>query len=183
MSSSIIVSSWLFGLPVFVAPSNETISFTPPLAHAKTIQVTEVIWKKGHTFDPPLRRLSTTKYSIERPNKFRVDTKLDSFFAVTNSDFITYISDGHTITTYEHGRYGYQLSSEAFNPKVGTQSDALASFIRDSMAMPVAAIPAIREGKQVLLVRDKIPSTSETWYDPKTHLATRMVGFGTWKEI
>ena len=181
MMLSIVGTVWLSGLPVLAAPSNATITFTPPLAQAKTIQVTEVMWKGRGTVNSPFQRDKTIKFCIERPDKFRVDMKLDSVSAGANNYFVTFISDGHTLTTYGHGPDGYQLYSELLNPKFGTIPGEIVSLIRDSLAIPVSGTPAIREGKQVLLVIDKTPSTIETWYDPKTHLPIRMVGFATWK--
>jgi len=74
--SGTIISACLCGLPVLAAPTAGTINFTPPLANAKTIQVTETVWEAQNGSTPgPLRQTRTMAFRIQRPDKFWVGWK------------------------------------------------------------------------------------------------------------
>jgi len=186
IASGTIVSAWLFSLPVLAAPAGATVNFTPPVADAKTIQVTMTEWRiKGHQVNPrqppPLQQASTTTYLIERPAKFRVEMKNTTFYGPVPL-VIDYNSDGTTMVTYQRGKDGAWLTSEPAVRPPGVGWPNLVSLVMDSMQEKVSAIPAVRDGKQVLLVVSKSPNgRDESWYDPKTHLLMRMTGLMMWK--
>ena len=73
---SIGVTTWMPGMQALAAPAVATINFTPPLATAKTIQVTEVVWEAKDGPTPgPLHQTVTLTFRVERPDKFRVEMK------------------------------------------------------------------------------------------------------------
>lgn len=164
----IIVSA---SAPCLAAPTG-TISFTPPLANAKTIQVTETVWEAQNGSSPgPLRRAGVVTFRIVRPDKFRVEMKSGSPPKVT--DF--YVSDGTTLVGFSGGRTRTQPTQRAEwpFPVMGLLNNAPGT---------VSAIPAIRGGRQVLLAIVKLdPDYQECWFDPKTHLLIRDMMFMTWQ--
>lgn len=167
--STLVVSGWL---PSLAGPSGATINFTPPLASAKTIQVTEVVWEAQNSPTPgPLQKGGVMTFRIARPDKFRVEMKQSN----PSEPVSYYISDGKTMVGYD-GR------------QVRTQPTARAEWPFPLMGLlnnapgPVAAIPAVRGGKQVLLAVRASPSgRQEFWFDPKTHLLLRDMMFLTWQ--
>ena len=169
LAASAVVSAWL---PCSAAPSGATINFTPPLANAKTIQVTEVDWEAQNGPTPgPLQKGGTMTFQIQRPDKFRVEWKESKPSKPMSYD----ISDGETMVSYD----GKQVRSQATAraewpfPMMGLLNNAPG---------PVSAVPAVRDGKQVLLVIRPSPSgRQEFWFDPKTHLLILEKMFLTWQ--
>ena len=169
LAASAVVSACL---PCSADPSGVTINFTPPLANAKTIQVTEVDWQAQNGPTPgPLQKGGTTTFQIQRPDKFRVEWKESSTSKPMSYD----ISDGETMVSYD----GKQIRSQATAraewpfPMMGLLNNAPG---------PVSAAPVVRDGKQVLLVIRSSPSgRQEFWFDPKTHLLISEKMFLTWQ--
>jgi len=163
---SIIVSASCLAVPT------GRVNFTPPLKSAKTIQVTETIWEAGDGSTPgPLRKAGTITFCIARPDKFRVEMKSGSPPKVTDS----YVSDGETLVGLSGGRTRIQPAQRAEwpFPVMGLLNNAPG---------PVSAVPAVRDGKQVLFAIVKLdPDYLECWFDPKTHLLIREMMFMTWK--
>jgi outer membrane lipoprotein-sorting protein len=163
----IIVSA---SVPCRAAPVGVTI--TPPLASAKTIQVTETIWEAQNGATPgPLRKAGVMTFCIVRPDKFRVEMKSGSPAKVTSS----YISDGNTLIGYDGGQTRTQPAQRAEwpFPVMGLLNNAPGT---------VSAVAAVRGGRQVLLAVSKQgPSRREFWFDPKTHLLLRDMMFLTWQ--
>lgn len=169
---SVGVSAWLSGPHALAAPGGTAINFTPPLATAKTIQVTEVVWEAQNGSTPgPLRRTGTMTLRIERPDKFRVEWKEIS----PSRPGAYYVSDGKTLIGYD----GKRLRSQ---PTARAQWPFPMMGLLNNMPGPVSAVPAVRDGKQVLLaVRASPPGRNEFWFDPKTHLLVRVMMFLTWQ--
>ena len=169
---SVAALSLLSGLPVLAAPTAQPVTFTPPLAAAKTIQVTETVWEAKNGPTPgPLQKAGAWTYSIERPNKFRVEMIKGS----PGQPASLYVSDGTTLT----GREGRQVRSQPTDraewpfPMIGLLNNATG---------PVSAVPAVRDGRQVLLaVRSSPPGRQEYWFEPKTHLLIQDRMFLTWQ--
>lgn len=165
---SIVVSA---SVPCLAAPAGR-INFTPPLASAKTIQVTETVWEAQNGATPgPLRKVGVMTFCIVRPDKFRVEMKSGSPAKVTSS----FISDGKTLVGYDGGQTRSQPAQRAEwpFPVMGLLNNAPG---------PVSATPAVRDGRQVLLVARALPTArQERWFDPKTHLLLRDMMFLTWK--
>lgn len=70
-SALLTAAALLSGRPLLAAPT--PIRITPPLASAKTIQVTEIIWEaKGGPTPGPLQKAGVMTFSIEHPNQFPV---------------------------------------------------------------------------------------------------------------
>lgn len=162
----------LSGRPLLAAPASKPITITPPLASAKTIQVTETVWEAKDGPTPgPLQKAGVMTFSIERPSKFRVEMKQ----SVPGQPASLYVSDGTTLT----GREGGQVRSQPTDraewplPMMGLLNNAPG---------PVTAVPAIRGGRRVLLaVRSSPPGRQEFWFDPKTHLLIQDRMFLTWQ--
>ena len=167
-ASSLIVSA---SVPCLAAPPGGT-SFTPPLADAKTIQVTETVWEAQNGPTPgPLRRAGVMTFCITRPDKFRMEMKSGSPAKVTSS----YVSDGTTLVGYDGGRTRTQPAQHAEwpFPVMG---------LLNNVPGPVSAVPAVRGGRQVLLaIVRRGPDRQELWFDPKTHLLLRDTMFLTWQ--
>jgi len=164
---SIIVSASCLAVPT------GRVNFTPPLKSAKTIQVTETIWEAGDGSTPgPLRKAGTITFCIARPDKFRVEMKSGSPPKVTDS----YVSDGETLVGLSGGRTRTQPAQRAEwpFPVMGLLNNAPG---------PVSAVPAVRDGKQVLLTIRVLGPTGrqEAWFDPSTHLLIRDMMFMTWQ--
>lgn len=170
--SGAMVSACFSGLSVLAAPAGVTLNFTPPLATAKTIQVTEVVWEAQNGPTPgPLQKAGTMTLRIERPDKFRVEWR-----ETNPTKPVSYtISDGKTMVGYDGKQVRSQATARAVwpFPMVGLLNNAPG---------PVSAVPAIRGGKQVLLaVRASPPGRQEFWFDPKTHLLMRDMMFLIWQ--
>ena len=172
MALSIGVTTWMPGMQALAAPAVATINFTPPLATAKTIQVTEVVWEARDGPTPgPLHQTVTLTFRVERPDKFRVEMK-ESGPAKPAS---YYISDGQTLVGYD----GKRLRSQ---PTARAEWPFPVMGLLNNMPGPVSAIPAVRDGKKILLaVQASAADRSEFWFDPKTHLLVRWLMFVTWQ--
>jgi len=166
---SVAVSSWL---PSLAGPTGGTINFTPPLAGAKTIQVTETVWEAQNGSAPgPLQKGGTMTFRIERPDRFRVEMKASR----PDQTASYYISDGKTMVGCDGKQVRSQPTARAEwpFPMMGLLNNAPGS---------VSAVPAVRGGKQVLLaVRPSPSARQEFWFDPKTHLLIRDMMFLTWQ--
>lgn len=167
-ASSLTVSA---SLPCLAAPAGR-VNFIPPLASAKTIQVTETVWEpQNRTAPSPLRKAGVITFCIARPDKFRTEMKAGHPAKVT--DF--YISDGTTMTGYSGGQTRSQPAQRAEwpFPVVG---------LLNNVPGPVSAVPAVRGGRRVLLaIRASGAAREEYWFDPKTHLLLRSTLSGTWQ--
>ena len=167
--SSAVVSAWLPGL---AAPDVAAINFAPPLARAKTIQVTEIVWEAQNGPTPgPLQKGGTITFRIERPDRFRVEWKDSDASQVTSYS----ISDGKTMAGYDGKRVRSQPAARAEwpLPMMGLLNNAPG---------PVAAVPAVRGGRRILLAVRASPSgRQEFWFDPATHLLMRDMMFLTWQ--
>jgi len=171
----VVALSWLSGLPVPAAPMGAAVAFTPPLGTAKTIQVTETVWEAENGPTPgPLRRAGTMTFRIERPGRFWVRWKGND-----PSKPISYtVSDGQTMARYAGKRFG-SLRSQ---PTATSEWPFPMMGLLNNMPGPVSALPAVRDGKKILLAtRILAASRDEFWFDPKTHLLTRWVEFMTWQ--
>ncbi len=168
LASSLIASA---SLPCLAAPAGR-INFTPPLADAKTIQVTETVWEAQNGATPgSVRKAGTITFCIARPDKFWTEMKAGNPAKVT--DF--YISDGTTMTGYSGGQTRSQPAQRAEwpFPVMGLLNNAPG---------PVSAVPAVRGGRRVLLaIRVSGASREEYWFDPKTHLLLRSTLSGIWQ--
>ena len=162
----------LFNRCAFSAPEQLRVNLTSPLSNAKTIQVTETIWEAQPGPTPgSLQRAGVLTFYIERPNKFRVEWKTSKSANPTSY----YISNGKTMISYD----GKQLRSQ---PTAHAEWPFPLMGLLNNMPGPVSTIPAIRDGKQVLLAQHKSSSVSdEYWFDPKTHLLIRSTTFLTWR--
>lgn len=154
------------------APSAGAITFTPPLAAAKTIQVTEIVWEAQNGPVPgPLRQAGTMTFRIERPAKFWVEWK-----DIHSPKLASYtISDGKTMVSSDGKKSQSQPTARAEwpFPMMGLLNNAPG---------PVSAVPAIRNGQKVLLaIRTSPPGRQDFWFDPKTHLLMRDMMFMTWQ--
>ncbi len=162
----------LFGVSSPAAPAGPKVSFTPPLATAKTIQVTEIIWEAQNGPTPgPLRQAGTMTFCIERPDKFRVVFKEKGASKPTSYD----ISDGKTMVGYDGKRFYSQETARAEwpFPMMG---------LLNNMPGFVSCVPAVREGKKILLaVSQSHGDRSEFWFNPKTHLLIHWSMFIAWK--
>lgn len=171
----VVAWSWLSGLPAPAAPMGAAVAFTPPLGTAKTIQVTETVWEAENGPTPgPLRRAGTMTFRIERPGRFWVRWKEND-----PSKPISYtVSDGQTMARYAGKRFG-SLRSQ---PTATSEWPFPMMGLLNNMPGPVSALPAVRDGKEILLAtRILAASRDEFWFDPKTHLLTRWVEFMTWQ--
>ncbi|MGI4792173.1 MAG: LolA family protein [Janthinobacterium lividum] len=159
-------------LPCFAAPTGTTINFTPPLASAKTIQVTEVVWEAQNGPTPgPLQKGGTITFHIQRPDKFRVEWKESNPSKLMSY----YVSDGKTLVGYD----GKQVRSQ---PTARAEWPFPMMGLLNNAPGPVSAVPAVRSGKQVLLAIRPSPSgRQEFWFDPKTHLLVQDTMFLTWQ--
>lgn len=170
--SIVFLSIWLSGYQVLAAPAGTTVNFTPPLNTAKTIQVTEILWEAQDGSTPGLlHKAGTMTFCIERPNKFRVD------FNESNpaKPLSYYISDGQTMVSYD----GKQLLSQ---PTASAEWPFPMMGLLNDVPGPVSAVPAIRDGKKILLaVQANAANRNEYWFDPKTHLLIRWGMFLTWQ--
>lgn len=170
-----LISACLSGLPLwpaFAAPAGGTTNFTSPLAVAKTIQVTEIVWEAQNGPTPgPLQRGGTMTFRIERPNKFRVEWKESD----PTKPVVYYVSDGKTMVGYD----GKQTHSQ---PTASAEWPFPMMGLLNNAPGPVSAVPAVRGGRQVLLaVRPSPAGRQEFWFDPKTHLLIRDMMFLTWQ--
>ena len=172
MVSSAMISACLSGLPSHAAPVGGTIHLTPPLAGAKTIQVTETVWEAQDGPTPgPLQKGGVMTFRIERPDKFRVEWKDSNPTKPMSYD----ISDGKTMVSYD----GKQTRSQ---PTASAEWPFPMMGLLNNAPGPVSATPAVREGKQVLLAVQASPSGhQEFWFDPKTHLLIRDMMYLTWQ--
>lgn len=170
--SGAVVSAYLAGLPILAAPAGATVNFTPPLATAKTIQVTEVVWEAQNGPTPgPLQKSGTMIFRIERPDKFRVEMKQSK----PGQPVPYYVSDGKTMVGFDGKQVRSQPTARADwpFPMMGLLNNAPG---------PVSAVSAVRGGKQVLLaVRPSPSGREEFWFNPKTHLLTQYMMFLTWQ--
>ena len=171
-SALLTASVLLFGRPLLAAPAPRPISLTPPLASAKTIQVTETVWEAKDGPTPgPLHKAGVWTYSIERPSKFRVEMKQ----ILPGHPESLCVSDGTTLSGSEGGQVRSQPTDRAEwpFPMMGLLNNAPG---------PVSAVPTIRGGRQVLLaLRSSPPGRQEFWFDPKTHLLIQDRMFLTWQ--
>ncbi len=168
-ASSMIVSA---SFSCLAAPAGG-MSFTPLLASAKTIQVTETVWELQNRSAPsPLRKAGVITFCIARPDKFRVEMKSSSPAKVT--DFT--VSDGTTIAGYSgDGPTRTQPAQRAEWPF------SVMGLLNNAPG-PVSAVPAVRGGRRVLVaVSRQGPGRQECWFDPKTHLLLRQMLFITWQ--
>lgn len=158
---SILLFAALTEAVAFAAPSKSLVVFTPPLATAKTIQVTETTWEAQNGPTPgPLHLAGATTYRIERPNKFRVEWKATDPAAPAQQT----VSDGTTLVSKNGGQIRTQPTARAEWPF------PMMGLLNNSPG-PVSAMPTIRKGRRILLaVKLQGPSRSEYWFDPKTHL-------------
>ena len=172
IASSVAILAWLSGFQAFAAPTGGKINFTPPLATAKTIQVTEVVWEAKNGLTPgPLHQSASMTFRIQRPDKFRVEMK-ESTLTKPASYFI---SDGQTMVGYD----GKQLRSQ---PTAHAEWPFPLMGLLNNMPGSVLAVPAVRDGKKILLaVQGDTAGRSEYWFDPKTHLLVRWMMFVTWQ--
>lgn len=162
----------LFGVPTLAAPASPAVSVTPPLTSAKTIQVTETIWEAQNGPTPgPLRLAGTMTFQIQRPDKFRV------VFKETNpSKPVTYyISDGQTMV-------GDDGNSRRSQPTARAEWPFPMMGLLNNSPGTVSCVPAIREGKKILLAVSSNPTgRDEFWLDPTTHLLLRWQVFITFQ--
>ena len=168
-ASSLITSA---SLPCLAAPVGG-ISFTPPLANARTIQVTETVWEARNGSTPgPLQRAGTITFCIARPDKFRMEMKSGSPAKVTGFT----VSDGTMMSGYSgDGPTRSQPAQRAEWPLT-------VMGLLNNTPGSVSAVPAVRGGKQVLLaIRVSDGVREEYWFDPKTHLLLRSTLSGTWQ--
>ncbi len=170
--SGALLSACLSGFPVTAAPAGGAVKFTPPLASAKTIQVTETIWEAQNGPTPgPLEKSGTMTFRIERPNRFRVEMKADK----PGQPMSYFVSDGQTMVGYD----GKQVRSQ---PTARAEWPFPMMGLLNNAPGPVSAVPALRGGKQILLaVRPSPSGRQEFWFDPKTHLLVRNMMFLTWQ--
>lgn len=168
LASSLIASA---SVSCLAAPTGR-VNFTPPLADAKTIQVTETVWEPQNRYAPsPLRKAGVITLCIARPDKFRTEMKVGHPAKVT--DF--YISDGITMTGHSDGRTFSRPAQRAEWPF------PVVSLL-NSVPGPVSAVPAVRGGRHILLaIRGSDGGHEEYWFDPKTHLLLRSTLSGTWQ--
>ena len=145
---------------------------TPPLATAKTIQVTEIVWEAQNGSTPgPLRRAGTMTFRVERPDRFRVDWKESD----PSKPMSSYVSDGKTMISSDGKQSHSQPTAHAEwpFPLVGLLNNSPGS---------VSTVPTVRGGRQVLLAeRASASGRAEFWFDPKTHLLIRYTMFLTWQ--
>ncbi len=169
---SVGIAAWRPGLQVLSAAAEPTINFTPPLAAAKTIQVTERVWGAADGPTPgPLHPVGTMTFRIQRPDKFRVEMKESD-----PTKPATYcISDGQTMVAYD----GKQIRSQ---PTARAEWPFPMVGLLHNMPGPVSAVPAVRDGKKILLaVQGNAASRNEYWFDPTTHLLVRWLMFLVWQ--
>ena len=153
-------------------PTVKTVTFTPPLAAAKTIQVTEIVWEAQNGPTPgPLRQAGKMTFRIEWPAKFWVEWK-----DVHSQKPASYtISDGKTMVSLDGKKSRSQPTAQAEwpFPMMGLLNNAPGT---------IAAVPAVRNGQKVLLaIRTSPTGHQEFWFDPKTHLLIREMMFMTWQ--
>ncbi len=167
---SIGITTWIPGLQTLAAPAVAKIHFTPPLATAKTIQVTEVVWEAKDGPTPgPLQKGGTMTFCIERPDKFRVGWKESD----PTKPASYYVSDGTTMVGYD----GKQVRSQ---PTARAEWPFPMMGLLNNMPGPVSAVSAVRDGKKILLaVQATAAGRSEYWFDPKTHLLIQDMMFLT----
>jgi len=112
-------------------------------------------------------------FRIQRPDKFRVEMKESTLTKPTSY----FISDGQTMVCYDGKRL--DLDSQ---PTAHAEWPFPVMGLLNNAPGPVSAVPAIRDGKRVLLVVRSSPSDGhEFWFDPKTHLLIRDMMFLTWQ--
>lgn len=169
-SALLTAAALLSGRPLLAAPT--PIRITPPLASAKTIQVTETVWEAKNGPTPgPLQKAGVMTFFVERPNKFRGEMKQTK----PGQPATLYVSNGETMVASEGGKVRSQPTDRAEwpFPMMG---------LLNNVPGPVSAVPAMRGGKQVLLtVRSSAPGRQEFWFDPKTHLLIHESMFLTWQ--
>ena len=113
-------------------------------------------------------------FRIERPDRFWMEWKE----ADASRPPSYTISDGKTMAGYDGKKYYSQPTAQAEwpFPMMG---------LLNNMPGPISAVPAVREGRKVLLTvqanRAGGHSHSEYWFDPKTHLLLRWLMFITWQ--
>ncbi len=191
-----------FGSPSVATAKAKRIIFTPPVYGAKTIQVTEVMFEaelsqagRGIVYGP-LLQTGTVTIHLQLPNN------------PTSGDWLTRVDwkesnlskhGGYCIETGKASAYFADGKFRPFPNVGGLWHDPLEELIvgindhrEEAWRQAVATIPAVRDGKIVLLnvdnsgndPRDKrglLPKLeSEDWYDQKTHLVTRRITFSTW---
>lgn len=172
IASCAAAAAWLSSPPALAAPAEAATGFTPPLAAARTIQVTEVIWEAANGPTPgPLHRTGTITFRIERPDKFRMDFRQDSASLPA-----TYtVSDGTTLVSSDGKQRHTQQTARAEWPF------PLMGLLNNTPG-PVSATSAVRDKKDILLVvQTNGPGRSEFWFDPKTHLLVQWTMFMTWQ--
>ena len=169
-ASSLIVSA---SFSCLAAPAGR-VTFIPPLASARTIQVTETVWEAA-------------KWSHARPA------------AESGSDHFLHCSPGQVPTGDEVGQPSQSDRSSLHlrrnnAGRIRWQADALPAGATRRMARslswaflnnipgPVSAVPATRGGRHVLLANSVLDGVREEyWFDPKTHLLLRSTLSGTWQ--
>ena len=177
--ASAIAASGLWGSLALAAPAVTSIRFTPPLAAAKTIQVTEIVWEAQygpapellHFAPEPLHLAAAITFRLKRPNKFQV-VVLEPLIVEPRS---FYVFDGKTMAAYDANRHRRQ-------PFARIEWSTLMSQILNNFPGTVSCVPAVRQGKKILLAVSISPSSrSEFWLDPKTHLLTHREMFVTFQ--
>ncbi len=176
------ISFAMLAIPSAATP--KPITFVPPMYAASTLQVSEILFhsdiaegKKGIYFRP-LLQIGTVTLIFQLPQtsgsedwNMRVDWEQrrptpSTGFLITAGSNAAYFADGKFQPFPKYPGFWYDqmmVSIVAFN-----------SFReqKQTPANSVSAIPAMRNGKLVLLeaLTDPLGGCSEKWYDPKTHL-------------
>ncbi len=178
------------------------IIFTPPFYDAKTIQYTQVMYEakpsmhQGGAAFGPLQKIGAVTIHLQLPKNqvsgdwlIRLDWTEKTFPQI--ADY--YIEAGGKSAYFADGKFHQFPASGAwwytpFQELTVRINDHREAFWRQA----VATVPAVREGKIVLLSvdtsgndpRDKtglVPKMyDEDWYDPKTHLMLRQTIFAVW---
>ncbi len=200
----------LLSSPMVAAPTPKSstigkpkrIIFTPPVYDAKTIQVTEVMYqadlaetRSGIAYGPLLQTgTATLRMQLPRdPTSDDWPTRTDWQEKQPNK------SSGYCIEAKSGSVYFADGKVQPFPKSGGLWTDPMLQLIvgindhRERVwSQAVATIPAVRDGKIVLLSANTLPSDpreqpgllpktySEDWYDPKTHLILRRTMFSIW---
>jgi hypothetical protein len=149
------------------------INFTQPTASAETVQVTEIVSESQGTNGPgQLKQAGTIAIRLMLPEKYWVEWKDVN---QANPPQI-YISDGSTAAIITAKKVETQ-------PPPGQLPLPLVGFLKDISRPNITALPAKRDGKDVLLVEKNFGGHShiEEWFDPTTHLMLRESMFLSWQ--
>ncbi len=159
----------------------KSITFYPPIAAAKTIQVHEVLSEAQKSEQGLGRLLQTASLTIRLQSAYNPSTQLDESryrIDITESnppEPASYtIYDGKKELVVKRGKVVAHETTEELNDKWAV---SLGDFIgtlfdyHQHTQDAVTAVLARREGRQVLVHNEL--GQSETWYDPKTHLPLR----------